>query len=63
MKDTAKEFLGELVRLNISREDIESAKGVFSACPDVKDTLANPLITYDEKRLVIKQIFPKSLER
>ena len=63
MKDTAKELLGELVRLNISREDIESAKGVFSACPDVKDTLANPLITYDEKRLVIKQIFPKSLER
>ena len=63
MKDTAKEFLGELVRLNISREDIESAKGVFSACPDVKSTLANPLITYDEKKIVIKQIFPKALER
>ncbi len=63
MRDTAKEFLNELLRLNISREDIETAKGIFSACPDVKDTLANPLITYDEKRIAIKQIFPKSLER
>jgi F-type H+-transporting ATPase subunit alpha len=63
MRETAKEFLNELLRLNISREDIETAKGIFSACPDVKDTLANPLITYDEKRIVIKQIFPKALER
>ncbi len=63
MKENAKAFLNELLRLNISREDIETAKGIFSACPDVKDTLANPLITYDEKRIVIKQIFPKSLER
>ncbi len=63
MKDTAKEFLNELVRLNIPREDIETAKGIFAACPDVKDTLANPLITFDEKRIAIKQIFPKTLER
>ena len=63
MRDTAKEFLNELVRLNIPREDIETAKGIFSACPDLKDTLANPLITFEEKRTAIKQIFPKSLER
>lgn len=63
MRDTAKEFLNELVRLNIPREDIETAKGIFTACPDVRDTLANPLITFDEKRIAIKQIFPKSLER
>ena len=63
MRDTAKEFLNELVRLNIPREDIEMAKGIFSACPDLKDTLANPLITFEEKRTAIKQIFPKSLER
>lgn len=63
MKDTAKDFLNELVRLNISREEIETAKGVFSACPDVKDTLGNPLITFDEKKAIIKQIFPKSLVR
>lgn len=63
MRDTAKEFLNELVRLNIPREDIETAKGIFTACPDMKDTLANTLITFEEKRIAIKQIFPKSLER
>ncbi len=63
MKDTAKELLKELVRLNIPKEDIEVSKGVFSACPDAADTLANPLVTLDEKREVIRRIFPKSLER
>ena len=63
MKDTAKELLKELVRLNIPKEDIENAKGVFSACPDAAETLANPLVTLDEKRTVISKIFPKSLER
>ncbi len=63
MKDTAKELLKELVRLNIPKEDIETAKGVFSACPDAAETLANPLVTLDEKRTVISKIFPKSLER
>lgn len=63
MKDTAKELLKEIVRLNISKEDIDVAKGVLSACPDAADTLANPLVTLDEKRAVIRKIFPKSLER
>lgn len=63
MKDTAKELLKELVRLNIPKEDIETAKGVFSACPDAAETLANPLVTLDEKREVIRKIFPKSLGR
>ncbi len=63
MKDTAKELLKEIVRLNIPKEDIDVAKGVFSACPDAADTLANPLVTLDEKRAVIRKIFPKSLER
>lgn len=63
MKDTAKELLKELVRLNIPKEDIETVKGVFSACPDAAETLANPLVTLDEKRTVISKIFPKSLER
>lgn len=63
MKDTAKELLKELVRLNIPKEDIETAKGVFLACPDAAETLANPLVTLDEKREVIRKIFPKSLGR
>ncbi len=63
MNDLQKELVSELVRLNIPREDIETAKGVFSACPDVKETISNPLITAGEKRNVIKRLFPKSLER
>lgn len=63
MNDLQKELVNELLRLNIPQEDIETAKGVFSACPDVKETLSNPLITAEEKRKVIKRIFPKNLER
>lgn len=63
MKDTSRELLKELVRLDIQREDIETAKEVISACPDAADTLENPLITLDEKHNIIKRIFPQSLER
>ncbi|MDE6789487.1 MAG: F0F1 ATP synthase subunit alpha [Ruminococcus sp.] len=63
MKDTSKELLKELVRLDIQHEDIETAKEVIAACPDAAATLENPLITLDEKRNIIKRIFPQSLER
>ncbi|MCM1132409.1 MAG: F0F1 ATP synthase subunit alpha [Ruminococcus flavefaciens] len=63
MRETSRELLKELVRLDIQREDIETAKKVMSACPDAVDTLENPLITLDEKRNIIKKIFPQSLER
>lgn len=63
MKENSRELLKELVRLEISREDIETAKEVFTACPDALATLENPLITLDEKRNIIKRIFPQSLER
>lgn len=63
MKDTSKDFLKELIRLDISREDIETAKSVMVACPDASDTLENPLVTLDEKRNIIQKIFPESMER
>ena len=63
MKDTSKELLKELVRLDIQHEDIETAKEVIAACPDAAATLENPLITLDEKHNIIKRIFPQSLER
>lgn len=63
MKDTSKELLKELVRLDIPHEDIETAKKVISACPDAVDTLGNQLITLDEKKNIIKKIFPQNLER
>lgn len=63
MKDISKELLKELVRLDIQREDIETAKNVIDACPDASATLENPLITLDEKRNIVRKIFPQSLER
>lgn len=63
MKDVSKNFLKELIRLDISRDDIETAKNVMTACPDASDTLENPLITLDEKRKIIQKIFPESMER
>ncbi len=63
MKDTDKDLVKELVRLDIPQEDIDSAKDVITACPDVIDTLSNPLVTTEEKRNIIKRLFPQSLEK
>lgn len=63
MKDNEKDFLKELVRLDISQEDIDITKNIFKSCPDVISTLSNPLVTFDEKRNIIKKIFPESLHR
>lgn len=63
MKDNQKDFLKELVRLDVTQEDIDKTRGVFSACPDVADTLSNPLVTPDEKRNIIKKLFPENLNR
>ncbi|MDO4863341.1 MAG: F0F1 ATP synthase subunit alpha [Ruminococcus sp.] len=63
MKDTDKALVKELVRRDISREDIIKAKTVIETCPDVADTLSNPLVTGDEKHNIIRQLFPETLER
>ena len=63
MKDNQKDFLKELIRLDVSQEDIDKVKNIFSSCPDVADTLSNPLVTPDEKRNIIKKLFPENLNR
>ena len=63
MKDTDKEYLKELVRLDISQADADAVKQILSECGDVKDTLANPLVTHDEKRGIITKLFPESLHK
>ncbi len=62
MKDISKELLKELVRLDIKHEDIETAKNIIEVCPDAAATLENPLITSDEKRNIVRKIFPQNLE-
>lgn len=63
MNDLHKQLLNELIRMDIPGEDIEIANGVIDACPDAAETLANPIVSLDEKRRIIKRIFPESLER
>ncbi|MBO4878296.1 MAG: F0F1 ATP synthase subunit alpha [Ruminococcus sp.] len=63
MKDSAKDLLKELVRLGISQEDTDLTKGVLETCEDVKDTLANPLVTREEKNNIIKRLFPQSIQK
>lgn len=63
MNDLHKQLLNELIRMDIPGEDIEIANGVIEACPDAAETLANPIVSLDEKRRIIKRIFPESLER
>lgn len=63
MKDTDKEYLKELVRLDISQTDADGTRKILEECGDVADTLANPLITHDEKRGIITKLFPESIQK
>ena len=63
MKDSDKEYLKELVRLDISQTDADGTRKILEECGDVADTLANPLITHDEKRGIITKLFPESIQK
>ena len=63
MKDIEKEYLNELVRLDISQEDADKVRKILTEVGDVSDTLTNPLVTYDEKRNIIKKLFPESMHK
>ncbi|MCR4639770.1 F0F1 ATP synthase subunit alpha [Ruminococcus sp.] len=63
MRDTDRELLKELVRLDVSQTDCSETRRVLETCPDVADTLANPLVTHDEKRSIISKLFPESVQK
>ena len=63
MRDTDRELLKELVRLDVSQTDCAETRRVLETCPDVADTLANPLVTHDEKRGIISKLFPESVQK
>ncbi|WP_303803773.1 F0F1 ATP synthase subunit alpha [Ruminococcus flavefaciens] len=63
MRDTDRELLKELVRLDVSQTDCSETRRVLETCPDVADTLANPLVTHDEKRGIISKLFPESVQK
>lgn len=63
MRDADRELLKELVRLDVSQTDCSETRRVLETCPDVADTLANPLVTHDEKRGIISKLFPESVQK
>ncbi|MDE5582997.1 MAG: F0F1 ATP synthase subunit alpha [Ruminococcus sp.] len=63
MKDNEKDFLKELVRLDIPQEDIDRTRSILESCEDVAETFSNPLVTSEEKRNIIKRLFPQSMEK
>ncbi len=63
MKDYTKEYLNELLRLDISQEDCEKTKKILTEVGDVADTLSNPLVTHEEKRNIINKLFPESIQK
>lgn len=63
MSDLEKELLNELLRLNVPQEDAEETKKIITDCKDVVDTLSNPLVTAEEKRGIVLQLFPESMHR
>ena len=63
MKENSKELLKELIRFDVPQEDNDAAKNIIDTCPDVVDTLSNPLVTSEEKRGIIRRLFPQSMHR
>ena len=63
MKDVDRELLKELVRLDVSQTDCSDTRKVLETCPDLADTLSNPLVTHDEKRAVISKLFPEPMQK
>ncbi len=63
MNEHDKELLKELLRLDVTQEDAQQAKTIFETCPDAADTLANPIVAFDEKRAVIERLFPKNIRK
>ena len=63
MSETSKDLLKELIRLEVPQDDADETRNILESCGDVGDTLGNPLVTLDEKRGIIKKLFPESVQR
>ena len=63
MSEMNKDLLKELIRLDIPQEDADETRNILTSCEDVEATLGNPLVTLDEKRGIIKKLFPESTHK
>ena len=62
MSETSKDLLKELIRLEVPQDDADETRNILESCGDV-GILGNPLVTLDEKRGIIKKLFPESVQR
>lgn len=58
-----KELLKELLRLDVPQNDAEETKRILTECTDAAETLSNPLVTQEEKRGIVSQLFPESMQK
>lgn len=63
MTENDKEYIRYLVQKDIPLELIDETKKIISVCDDLIDTLNNPIVTEEEKRGIIRQIFPQEMQQ
>ncbi len=63
MNDKEKELINDLCRHEVSKTDVEDTRRILASCGDLAETLANPLVTSDEKRIVIEKLFPENMRK
>jgi len=63
VNDKEKELINDLCRHEVSKTDVEDTRRILASCGDLAETLANPLVTSDEKRIVIEKLFPENMRK
>ena len=63
MNEKEKELINDLCRLDVSKTDVEDTRRILASCGDLAETLGNPLVTNDEKRIVIERLFPENMRK
>ena len=61
MKQTVIKYAAMLTELKVPEETITQTNGIFSAIPQVKDTLADPGISLYKKHDMIEKVFPEKI--
>lgn len=61
MEQTVTKYAGMLTKLQIPEDAITQTSGIFSAVPQVKETLADPCISLGKKHDIIEKVFPKKI--
>jgi len=63
VNEKEKELINDLCRLEVSKTDVEDTRRILASCGDLAETLGNPLVTNDEKRIVIERLFPENMRK